>query len=180
MEWYVVHTYSGHENKVKKSIERAIATREDLKDKFGEILVPTEDIVEMREGKKVSMSRKYYPSYVIIQMEMTKETQYLVTNVTGVTSFVGSGAGKNSRPIPLRESEVKRLLSQIRKDEDKEAVEVPFKVGDSVTVIDGPFKEFTGKIEEINPERNKVKVMVSIFGRATPVEFDFLQVKLIQ
>ena len=176
-KWYVVHTYSGHEKKVKDSIERAIKAQ-SLEDKFGEILIPTEEVVEMRDGKKRVSKRKYYPSYIIVEMELTKETQYLVSNVIGVTNFVGIHKSGKYEPIPLKESEIKHILSQVKSGEE-EAVEVPFSVGDSVTVIDGPFKEFSGRVEEVNMERRKLKVMVSIFGRATPVEFDFLQVKLI-
>lgn len=176
-KWYVVHTYSGHEKKVQESIKRAIAS-EGLEDKFGEILIPIEEIVEMKDGKKRVSKRKYYPSYVLVEMELTKETQYLVSNVMGVTNFVGIHKEGRYEPIPLKEDEVNRILAQVKKGKE-EAVEVPYTVGDSVIVIDGPFKEFTGKVEEVNMERKKLKVMVSIFGRATPVEFDFLQVKLI-
>jgi transcriptional antiterminator NusG len=174
-QWYVVHTYSGHENKVKTNMERAIHSA-GLTESFGQILVATEDFAEMKNGKKTITKRKTFPSYVLVEMEMTNETRHLVTNIPGVTGFVGTGRD----PLPLKQEEVRRVLGL---DAEGKAAKVtrsvPFKIGEHVKVVDGPFSDFTGIVDEINPERGKVKVMVSIFGRATPVELDFLQVQAI-
>ena len=172
MKWYVAHTYSGHEQKAKRYLENAIETQ-GLKDKFGQVLVPTQEITEMKGGKRSTSIRKFLPSYIIVEMELTKETQHLVTNTPGITSFVGT----SGKPIPLKESEVKRILGQIDRKKEKSAEDIPFKAGDQVKVIDGPFNDFSGSVSEVNAERKKLKVMVSIFGRPTPVELDFLQVQ---
>jgi transcriptional antiterminator NusG len=172
MRWYVVHTYSGHENKVKTYLEKTTQTQQ-LEKFFGRILIPTEEVVEMRGGEKRTTTKKYYPSYVLIEMAITNETQHLVNNTPGVTSFVGVGR----RPEPLKQEEVDFILGQLETARARPAAKVPFKVGESVLVVDGPFSEFSGVVDEINAERGKVKVMVSIFGRPTPVELDFLQVK---
>jgi transcriptional antiterminator NusG len=173
--WYVVHTYSGHENKVKTNMERAINSA-DLSEKFGQILVATEDFAEMKNGKRTITKKKTFPSYVLVEMEMGNEARHLVTNIPGVTGFVGTGRD----PVPLRKEEVRRVLGLDAEGKvAKVAPSVPFKIGEHVRVIDGPFSDFTGVVDEINPERGKVKVMVSIFGRATPVELDFLQVQTV-
>lgn len=171
MRWYVVHTYSGREARVRDTVERLIQAS-DLKDKFGNVLVATEEVAEMKKGKKKVSLRKLFPSYIIIEMEMTNETWSLVENVPGVTHFVGG----DEKPSPISKKEVDRILGRMEK---KEGIipEVPFSIGEHVNVIDGPFSEFTGVVDEINPERGKLKVLVSIFGRETPVELDFLQVK---
>jgi transcriptional antiterminator NusG len=171
-KWYVAHTYSGHEQKAKKYLESEVINR-DLQDKVGRILVPTETITEMRQGKRASVVKKFLPSYILIEMELSKETQHLVTSTPGITSFVGT----KGKPVPLRESEVKRLLGQVERGKTRDYEEVPFKAGDSVKVVDGPFTDFSGFVSEVNMERKKIKVMVSIFGRPTPVELDFLQVQ---
>jgi len=171
MKWYVIHTYSGHENKVKNNLERTIQNA-GLEDCFGQIVVATEDVAEMKDGKRVVTRRKTFPSYVLIEMDLNNETQALVAGVTGVTRFVGSGQA----PVPLTEQEANRLMGQIDESKPREPLEVPYKVGEHVKVIDGPFTDFTGVVDEVNGERGKLKVMVSIFGRATPVELDFLQV----
>jgi transcriptional antiterminator NusG len=172
-KWYVVHTYSGHENKVKTNLEKAIHSA-GLVDHFGQILVMTEEVVEMKDGKRKTSKRKTFPSYVVVEMDFTTETGFLVQNVPGVTRFVGSGA----RPVPLKENEVRRLLGQLDVGtKNKPVPTVTFRVGDHVKITDGPFSAFTGVVDEVNNERGKVKVMVSIFGRATPVELDFLQVQ---
>lgn len=173
-KWYVAHTYSGHEQKAKKYLENAIEA-EGLEDKFGEILVPTESVAEMRQGKRTTRVRKFLPSYILIEMELDKATQHLVTNSPGITSFVGSGG----KPVPLRDSEVKRLLKQVERGRTRDYEETPFKAGEQVKVIDGPFTDFSGFVSEVNMERKKLKVMVSIFGRPTPVELDFLQVQVL-
>lgn len=173
MRWYVVHTYSGREAKVRDTVERLIQAS-DYKDRFGKVLVAVEEVAEMKKGKKTVSKRKLFPSYILIEMEMTDETWSLIENVPGVTHFVGGG----KKPFPIPKKDVDRILGRMEK---KEGIipEVPFTIGEHVSVIDGPFSEFTGIVDEINPERGKLKVLVSIFGRETPVELDFLQVKLI-
>lgn len=171
-KWYAIHTYSGHENKVKTNLEKAIHSA-GLAESFGQILVMTEDVVEMKDGKRKTSKRKTFPSYVMVEMDLNNETRHLVQNVPGVTRFVGSG----QREVPLKESEVRRLLGQVETSKSRPTPTVTFRVGDSVRITDGPFSAFTGVVDEVNNERGKVKVMVSIFGRATPVELDFLQVQ---
>jgi transcriptional antiterminator NusG len=172
--WYAIHTYSGHENKVRVNLEKAI-TKEGLQEKFGQILVVTEDYAEMKDGKRTISRRKTFPSYVMVEMEMDDETKALVQNVSGVTRFLGT----SSAAIPMKEGEVKRFLGQMEATKAKPVPTVSFRVGDPVKVVDGPFSNFTGTVDEVNQERGKVKVMVSIFGRATPVELDFLQVQAL-
>jgi transcriptional antiterminator NusG len=173
MRWYVLHTYSGREAKVRDTIERLIKAS-DHKDEFGKVLVATEEVAEMKKGKKTVSKRKLFPSYILIEMEMTNETWSLIENVPGVTHFVGGG----KKPFPIPKRDVDRILGRMEK---KEGIipEVPFTLGEHVQVTDGPFADFTGVVDEINPERGKLKVLVSIFGRETPVELDFLQVKTI-
>jgi transcriptional antiterminator NusG len=171
-KWYAIHTYSGHENKVKTNLEKAIHSA-GLEDLFGQILVMTEEVVEMKDGKRKTSKRKTFPSYVMVEMDLNNETRHLVQNVPGVTRFVGSG----QREVPLKENEVRRLLGQVETSKGRPTMTVTFRIGDSVRITDGPFSAFTGVVDEVNNERGKVKVMVSIFGRATPVELDFLQVQ---
>lgn len=171
--WYVVHTYSGQESKVKVHMEMAI-TRENLVEQFGQILVPTREVVTVSKGKKTSRDRKFFPSYLLVEMEMNKDTMHFVTNIPGVTHFVGAG-----KPQALRTSEVDRILGATGQGtvlQEKGEIEVPYLVGDSVKIKDGPFKDFDGVVEEINPEKGKIKVLVSVFGRSTPVELDVNQV----
>ncbi|OGC89871.1 MAG: transcription termination/antitermination factor NusG [candidate division Zixibacteria bacterium RBG_16_48_11] len=143
-----------------------------MQDKFGQILIPTQEVVEMKQGKRSSSHRKFLPSYLMVEMELNRETQALVTSTPGITNFVGSGG----RPTPLREEEVVRILQQMEEGKGMVQEEIPFRPGDQVKVVDGPFTDFSGTISEVNAERNRVKVMVSIFGRPTPVELDYLQV----
>jgi len=171
-KWYVAHTYSGHENKAKKYLESA-SEAEGLKEQFGQVLVPTEEIVEMRQGKRSTSVKKFLPSYILIEMELNKETQHLVTSTPGITNFVGA----SGKPVALRENEVKRILAQIDRSKNRDVLDIPYKVGEAVKVVDGPFADFSGTVSEVNPEKRKLKVMVSIFGRPTPVELDYLQVK---
>ena len=175
LSWYVVHTYSGHENKVKKALDKAVKVNH-LEDKIARVLVPAEEVTEMKNGKRTSVTRKFYPSYILVQMEMTKETEYLVTNIPGVTRFVGAG----QKPQPLRDAEVERILKRIDVGRSGDKMDIPYQVDDHVKVIDGPFKEFNGIVKEVNLDRGKLKVMVTIFNRATPVELDFLQVEHIK
>jgi transcriptional antiterminator NusG len=171
-KWYVAHTYSGHEQKAKRYLENAIATQ-GLEEGMGRVLVPTETVVEMKQGKRSTTVRKFLPSYILVEMVLTKETIHLVTSTPGITSFVGA----SGRPVPLKPEEVERLLKQVERGRTRDYEEVPFKTGDQVKVIDGPFTDFSGFVSEVDEERKKLKVMVSIFGRPTPVELDFLQVQ---
>ncbi|MCX6834444.1 MAG: transcription termination/antitermination protein NusG [candidate division Zixibacteria bacterium] len=175
LKWYVVHTYAGHEQKAKTYLESAVVNA-GLSDKFGQILVPTEQVTEMKQGKRSTSTKKFLPSYIIVEMEMDKVTQNLVISTTGVTNFVGAGG----RPSPLKEDEVKRIVGQIHSSREEESRDIPFQAGDPVKVNDGPFADFSGTVSEVNLERRKLKVMVSIFGRPTPVELDFLQVELVK
>ena len=171
-KWYVIHTYSGHENKVKTNLEKAVHSA-GLEERFGGILVATEEFVEMKDGKRKTSKRKTFPSYVMVEMELDDETRHVVQNVPGVTRFIGSGSGA----VALKENEGRRILGQMEATRSKPTPTVTFRVGDHVRVVDGPFNAFTGVVDEVNNERGKIKVMVSIFGRATPVELDFLQVQ---
>lgn len=172
MKWYVAHTYSGHEQKAKKYLETAIISQ-GMEEKMGRVLVPTETVVEMKQGKRSSTVKKFLPSYLLIEMILDTETQHLVTNTPGITSFVGA----SGKPVPLKPEETERILKQVERGRTRDYEEVPFKSGDQVKVIDGPFTDFTGFVSEVNQERKNLKVMVSIFGRPTPVELDFLQVQ---
>ena len=171
-KWYVVHTYSGHENKVKTNLEKAIHSA-GLEEQFGQVLVATEEFVEMKDGKRKTSKRKTFPSYVMIEMELTNDTRHLVQNVPGVTRFLGSGQSA----VPVRDHDMRRVLGLMEATKSKPTPTVSFRIGDHVRVVDGPFSAFTGVVDEVNGDRGKVKVMVSIFGRATPVELDFLQVQ---
>jgi transcriptional antiterminator NusG len=171
--WYVIHTYSGHENKVKANLERAIQYAR-MQERFGEILVATEDYAVMKAGKKQITKRKTFPSYVLVEMEMDDESRALVQNIPGVTHFVG-----DKRPTALTEAEVRRIRGEEVREVGKVTTEVPFKVGESVKVTQGPFADFVGSVDEINLERGKLRVMVSIFGRATAVELDLTHVTSI-
>ncbi len=174
LKWYVVHTYSGHEQKAKRHLESSIA-QYALEDKIGQILIPTEEVTEMKHGKRSTSTKKFLPSYMLIEMELDKQTEHIVRNTPGVTSFVGT-AGK---PVPVTQEEVDRVMGQMDDGRVEEITDFPFRSGDAVKVIDGPFSDFSGFVSEVNMERKKVKVMVSIFGRPTPVELDFLQVESV-
>jgi transcriptional antiterminator NusG len=174
LKWYVVHTYSGHENKVRENILKMIKTSV-IGDQFGRLIVPTEEVAEMRKGKKTITTQKFFPSYILIEMHMTNDSWHLVNSIPGVTSFVGAGR----KPQPLSKQEVERILGRMDKEKQTIAPEIPFTVGEHIRIKDGPFSDFTGVIDEISVERGKLKVLVSIFGRETPVELDFLQVESI-
>lgn len=173
MQWYAIHVFSGHEKKIKKYLENEVE-RIDLQEQIARVLIPSEDVVEMRDGKKRVKNRMFFPGYMLVEMELNKKTQHVVLNTPGVTNFVGP----KNQPVPLHEDEVKRILGRVEDRRDEEIFEVPFMPGDVVKVIDGPFTDFSGVVEEINHEKKKLKVMVSIFGRSTPVELDFLQVNM--
>ena len=172
MKWYVIHTYSGHENKVKENIQKMVNTS-TIEDQFGRLIVPTEEVAEMKKGKKTISTRKFFPSYILIEMFMSDDSWHLVTGIPGVTSFVGSG----TKPQPLSPPEVERILGRMDKDKDTIIPEIPYTLGEHIRIKDGPFSDFTGVIDEINAEKGKLRVLVSIFGRETPVELDFLQVE---
>ena len=174
MRWYVVHTYSGHENKVRENIQKMI-NASTIKDHFGQIVVPTEEVAEMKKGKKTITTRKFFPSYILIEMFMSDEAFHLVSDLPGVTGFVGTSSG----PQPLSKAEVERILGRMDKERQTIIPEIPFTMGEHIRIKDGPFSDFTGVIDEINVERGKLRVLVSIFGRETPVELDFLQVESI-
>lgn len=171
--WYVVHAYSGFENQVKRSLEDRIE-RNNMSDRFGEILVPTEEVVEMRDGKKRRSDRKFFPGYVLVKMEMDDETWHLVKNCPKVMGFIG---GTTDRPAPISEREANAILSRIEEGVDKPRPKVLFEPGELVRVKDGPFTDFNGVVEEVNYDKNRVRVAVSIFGRSTPVDLEFGQVE---
>ncbi len=172
MEWYVVHTYSGYEHKAKAALEERIRSL-GMEESFGEILVPTESVVEMVRGVKRTTTRKFFPGYVLIQMELNNKTWHVVKNTPKVTGFVGHS--KNPTPIP--EHEVARITNQISEGAVKPKPKIDFEKGESVRVIDGPFSNFNGIVEDVRPEKGKIRVLVSIFGRSTPVELDYGQVE---
>jgi transcriptional antiterminator NusG len=172
-KWYVVRTYSGHENKVKAYLEKEI-DQAGLTDKVSSVIVPSEKVFEVRDGKKKSKTRTFFPGYILVEAILDKTTTHIILNTPSVISFVGP---KNS-PVPLQAAEVRRLIGKIEERKDVEVIEVPFKSGDAVKVTDGPFNNFSGFVQEVNEEKMKLKVMVSIFGRKTPVELDFSQVEL--
>lgn len=173
MQWYVVHAYSGFEKSVQRALKERIA-RSGMQDKFGEILVPVEEVVEMKGGQKSVTERKFFPGYVLVQMEMNDATWHLVKSTPKVTGFVG---GTATKPSPISEKEVKAIMQQIQEGVEKPKPKVLYEVGELVRIIDGPFSDFNGTVEEVNYEKSKLRVSVTIFGRATPVELDFSQVE---
>jgi len=176
LEWFALHANTGHENKVKRNIEMAIRSNH-MEAYFGDVLVPVQEVTEMKNGKRVTTKRKFLPGYILVEMLLTKETLHFVNSVPGVTGFIG---GTPLKPQPVPRDEVDRILGRLKEpDEGKETLEIPYKVGDSVQVMDGPFSDWVGVINEINHEKGKLKVMISIFGKETPVELDFLQVKQV-
>ncbi len=171
--WYVVHAYSGFENQVKRSLEERIV-RYGMQDKFGQILVPMEEVVEMREGQKRHSERKFFPGYVLVQMEMDDETWHLVKEAPKVLGFIG---GTSDKPAPITDREADAILQRIQEGVEKPRPKVLFEPGEVVRVIDGPFNDFSGVVEEVNYEKNRLLVTVQIFGRSTPVELEFGQVE---
>lgn len=167
--WYVIHTYSGYENKVRQNLEHRIDSME-MRDQIFRVIVPTEEEIEIKNGQRRTVNKKIYPGYVLVQMRMTDDSWYVVRNTPGVTSFVGHG----NRPTPLDDSEVKAILKQMEEEAPK--VRVSYQVGQAVKITDGPFTEFEGIVDAIDHERGRVRVLVSFFGREAPVELDFLQV----
>jgi transcriptional antiterminator NusG len=173
LRWYVVHAYSNFENKVKQALEERIK-REGLEQYFGKILVPTEEIVEMRMGQQRKSERKFFPGYVLVQMELTDETWHLVKDVPRVLGFIG---GTSDRPAPISEKEAMSILNRVEEGVNKPRPKILFEAGEVIRVIDGPFKDFNGVVEEVNYEKNKLKISVLIFGRSTSVELGFGQVE---
>ena len=173
MRWYVVHTFSGFEKQVCRSLEEHIKNA-GLQDKFGEILVPTEEIVEMKKGPKRTSERKFFPGYVLVRMEMGDDTWHLVKSVPKVSGFIG---GTGAKPTPISDTEAEAILQQVKEGVEKPRPKFSFAAGEQVRVIDGPFQDFNGTVEDVNYEKNKLRVSVSIFGRLTPVELDFSQVE---
>ncbi len=170
--WYVINVYSGFENKVAESI-RELAEQKGMGDLFEQILVPVEEVVEMRRGAKIKTERKFFPGYVLIKMEMTDESWHLVKNTAKMTGFLGGGG----RPTPVSDAEVERILRQVQEGIERPKPAVTFEIGEQVRVCDGPFNSFNGLVEEVDEERARLKVAVSIFGRATPVELEYSQVE---
>lgn len=171
-KWYIVHTYSGFEAKVKESLGQRVEAM-GMSGAIREILIPTEEVVEVRDGRKVRSTRKFFPGYVLVKMEMSDTAWHVVKNTPKVTGFVGTG----NKPVPLRPAEVERIVNQIVVAAEKPKPKLEYNVGETVRIIDGPFSNFTGEVEEINEDRSTLKVMVTIFGRATPVELEFVQVE---
>ena len=173
MHWYVVHAYSGMEKAVERNIKERIA-RAGMQDVFGEIMVPTEEVVEIKNGQKKTSQRRFYPGYVLVQMIMNDDTWHLVKHTNKVTGFVG---GARNRPAPISEEEVAKILGQMEEGVEKPRHKVEFEVGEYIRVKEGPFTDFNGTVEEVNYEKSKVRVSVTIFGRATPVELEFSQIE---
>ena len=173
--WYIVHAYSGMEKAVERNLRERI-DRAGMQDKFGRILVPTEEVVELKNGKKTVTERRIYPGYVLVEMDMADDTWHLVKHTSKVTGFVG---GARNRPAPISEAEVMKIVNQMQEGVDKPKPKVEWMVGELVRVKEGPFTDFNGAVEDVNYEKSKVRVSVTIFGRSTPVELDFAQVEKI-
>ena len=172
--WYIVHTYSGFENKVKESLLERVQAY-GLQNEIGDVLIPTEDIVEKRGGREVKTARRFFPGYILVEMNMTDHAWHVVKNTPKVTGFVGAGA----KPTPLSKEEVDQILEQVKSAAEKPKPKYIFERGEDIRINEGPFTSFNGVVDEVNNERNTLKVMVTIFGRSTPVELDFLQVEKI-
>ncbi len=173
-KWYVIHTYSGFERKVKLNIEEQFE-RSSFRERFGEVIIPTEDVVEVRKGMKKISSRKFFPGYILISVEMSQDIWYMIKNTPKVTGFLGGA----SDPVPLTDAEVKVIMDQVKGESVRPKPKFSFEKGESVRVVDGPFLNFNGIVEDVNHDKGKVRVMVSIFGRATPVELEFPQVERV-
>jgi transcriptional antiterminator NusG len=174
LKWYIVHVYSGFESKVKTALEEKI-TAYSHPEKFGEVLVPTEQIVELVKGKRKTSTRKFYPGYILVKMELDDETWHIVNDTAKVSGFLGG----REKPTPISDDEAKQILSRMEAGKLKPKPKYYFETGDEIRVIDGPFTNFNGVVDEVNPEKGKIRVLVSIFGRSTPVELEFVQVTKI-
>ncbi|NDJ62595.1 MAG: transcription termination/antitermination protein NusG [Chloroflexi bacterium] len=170
--WYVVHCYSGYENKVRHAIEQRIETM-GMRDKIFDVIVPTEEEIEVKDGKRRTIERRIFPGYILVEMRLDEDSWYVVRNTPGVTGFVGMG----NDPTPLRQDEVKQIMTRMSEDAPK--IKVTFKLGQKVRIVDGPFNDFIGTVSAIDPDKAKVRVMVNFFGRDTPVELDFLEVEKV-
>ena len=175
LRWYVVHAYSGMEKSVQRALTERIE-RAGMQDKFGQILVPSEEVVEIKNGSKAVTERRLFPGYVFVEMEMTDDTWHLVKNTSKVTGFIG---GKSNKPTPIAPHEVAKIMQQVQEGVEKPRPKVLYEVGEVIRIKDGPFTDFNGNVEEVNYEKSKVRVTVTIFGRATPVELDFSQVEKV-
>jgi transcriptional antiterminator NusG len=175
MRWYVVHAYSGMEKAVERNLRERV-DRAGMQDRFGRILVPSEEVVELKKGKRAVTERRFFPGYVLVEMVMDDDTWHLVKHTSKVTGFVG---GARNRPAPISESEVRKIIDQMQEGVDKPRPKVQWMVGELIRVKEGPFTDFNGAVEEVNYEKSKVRVSVTIFGRATPVELDFAQVEKV-
>ncbi len=173
MKWYIVHVYSGSEQKVVNSIKEQVAKKEQLTDKIGELIVPMEEVLEMKKGKKVTSEHKILPGYILVQMEMGDALQNLIKNTAKVTGFLGSA----NKPQPIPQREVDKIFSQIEGSADGPKSNIMFEVGDNVKITDGPFSSFVGSVSEVNEKSDQVTVLVSVFGRSTPMKLDFAQVE---
>jgi transcriptional antiterminator NusG len=173
-KWYIVHVYSGFENKVKKSLEDRIQNSAEP-DKFGEVVVPTEEVVELVKGKRKTSARKFYPGYILVNMVLDDETWHIVNDTAKVTGFLGG----RDKPTPITDEEANQILNRMEAGKEKPQPKYFFETGDEIRVIDGPFTNFNGTVDEVNAEKGKIRVLVSIFGRSTPVELDFVQVTKI-
>ena len=173
-KWYVVRTFSGHENKVKTLLENELSDNEQLRAKIQEILVPMEKVFGVKDGKKKSKTKNFFPGYILVNADLDNQVKEFILNTPSVMGFLGT----RNNPNPLQPEEVKRIVGRISQDESSERMETIFRTGDLVKIIDGPFNNFTGTVQEVNEEKMKIKVMVSIFGRKTPVEIDFVQAEL--
>jgi len=171
LKWYIVHVYSGFENNVKVALEERISSSSQP-EKFGEVIVPTEEIVELVKGKRKTSSRKFYPGYILVRMELDDETWHIVTSTAKVTGFLGG----REKPTPISDEEAQKILNRMEAGKLKPQPKYFFEIGDEIRVIDGPFKNFNGVVDEVNPDKGKIRVLVSIFGRSTPVELEFVQV----
>jgi len=174
LKWYVVRTFSGHENKVKNLLEAEMRDSEKLQAKIQSILVPMEKVFEVKDGKKKSKTKNFFPGYILVQADLDNQVKEFILNTPSVMGFLGT----KTSPNPLQPEEVKRIVGRITQDEDTERSETIFRFGDIVKIVDGPFNNFSGTIQEVNEEKMKIKVMVSIFGRKTPVEIDYVQAEL--
>jgi len=172
LKWYIVHVYSGFEGKVKVALEERVASSPHP-EKFGEVLVPTEEIVELVKGKRKTSSRKFYPGYILVRMELDDETWHIVNDTAKVSGFLGG----RERPTPILDEEAEQIINRMEAGKEKPQPKYYFEMGDEIRVIDGPFANFNGTVEDVNPEKGKIKVLVSIFGRSTPVELEFVQVQ---
>ena len=171
LKWYIVHVYSGFESKVKSALEERIASLPHP-EKFSGVVVPTEEIVELVKGKRKTSSRKFYPGYILVRMELDDETWHIVNNTAKVTGFLGD----REKPTPISDEEAAQILNRMEEGKLKPQPKFYFETGDEIRVIDGPFKNFNGTVDEVNPEKGKIRVLVTIFGRSTPVELEFVQV----